>query len=164
MEMENIPTLEPEPAGRVTTEWGKSAKRLKKTHRFSKLPRVVWIHHNPRKTRITAQYQLSTLTPPTRTGLMLAFNVYWIQPTQIKKNMEQISSEYYVKGGKDDASFYIKQLNEPTADAVAMVLAQGATVYVSMLKGFHEVFDAFNKGQGEKVLPNKARSSQGLSS
>ena len=164
-EMENIPTVAPSRPqsriGEVEENRGKPVeKKSKLYHSWGKLPQVLWIHQNLSKKRYTERYRLSTRTPSVRTGLMLAFNLYYVQPTQTKKSLDQITSEYYVKGGANEDSFYVKQLNEPMPNAVAMVLAQGATVHISMLKGFHDIFDAFNKGQGEKVLPTKAEAAQ----
>ena len=90
---------------------------------------------------------------------MQAFNLIWIQPTQISSSEAEggeIITESFVQGGEDKNSFYVRQLNTKTNNAVAMVLARGSEVYVAMLHGLHELFPNFSKGQAEKLLPNKS--------
>ena len=119
------------------------------------LPGSFWIHHHPHLRQLSKQFEYSTKTPSVRTRLMPAYNIYWVQPTQNIKIIDAKSTEYYCQGGPDENSYYVKQLNTPTPDAVAVVLCVGSTVYVSMLKAFHAIFDTFTKAQAEKCTPNK---------
>ena len=152
--MENFDTVE-----NVKKYRGKtltlSSKKRKQTHTKSLLPPVLWIHHNPNRAKLSERYKASTLTPTVRIGLMPAFNIYWIQPTQLLQVADPEVSESYVQGGKDENSYYIKQLNSPNSNALAMVLCHGSTVYVAMLRGFRDIFSSFSKSQVDKITPTK---------
>jgi hypothetical protein len=162
--MEDSPTVEGSKNERKISEKNFTAsttthpkKKRRESPTSHQLPPTLWIHRFPHKKKQGERYKSSTFSPTVRNGIMEAFNLIWIQPTQNAKNYENkdLITENFVQGGKDENSFYVRQLNQKTSDAVAMVLARNNTVFVAMLRGFHEIFESFNKGQADRALPNK---------
>ena len=118
-------------------------------------PSSFWIQRYPKKKKLGQRYKNICIQKAEQRRTMLAFNVLWLKNDQ-NTNEQDLPIEKYVKGGKNEDSFYINQLNQPSGDAIAIVLSQGPDVYVAMLQGFETIFVGFSRGVADGVLPTKA--------
>ena len=133
-------------------------KKLKTTPTLFNHNSVVWIQFKPQNNSIGQRY-VQIDTPMESSQVTEAFNVIWLQQnistTNDSENKILQERETTVVAGKDMNSFYVKQLNTATPDAVAMVISRGHDVHVAMLTGFHQLFPMFSKSQTDKLQSSK---------
>ena len=129
--------------------------RLRKT----RLPSSFWIIRHPNSATYSTRYRISVETPTVRKGTTMAYNVYWIKPTQNNSSSSSVEKlvEGRIQAGVNNNSYYVRCLNESSQAADAMVIANDGEVYVALVKGLHEILSntPITRGMIDGITPNK---------
>ena len=115
-----------------------------------------WIHYHPENKHLRTRF---TRTPDvlTRVGMTTAYNVFWVTPksTAHTDKINESDLENFVQGGKNQDSFYVRQLNRPSSDSIAMLLAHGTEIHIALVTGLQQIFPSFSAAQINKIYPSK---------